>query len=366
MILPSLLLLVAAQSPAPAVPEATPSEIHNFFDWVVTCDNGLRCQAVSLVPEEPPADEPAAGQAQPQAQPAEQQDPWERYAVMKLEREAGANAPLVITITDFEGTPAKLVQYGNALEGVSFTAAGEGEWRVTTADMPGFIQSLYSEKMVVQDASGRTLGEIAVHGAFGALVYMDERQGRLQTPTSLIRPGTRPAGLIPAPPPLPILTAAPRTSEQPLAIPAPRLAQERRRTGCTLDEMGGPDDATTAALGNGRTLILLSCGAGAYNYNSVPLIAWRDGRTIRIEDARLDVPPQEGVDETRRYYLTNAEWDPESRTIHEYAKGRGLGDCGTRASYVWTGEMFRLAEQEEMSECRGTFEYLTTWRAQVR
>ena len=98
----------------------------------------------------------------------------------------------------------------------------------------------------------------------------------------------------------------------------------------------------------------------------MPLIAWRDGRDIRIEEGRLDVPPQEGVNETQRHYLTNAEWDPERRMIHEYAKGRGLGDCGVRSSYAWTGEIFRLVEQEEMSECRGTYFYLTTWRAEVR
>jgi hypothetical protein len=72
------------------------------------------------------------------------------------------------------------------------------------------------------------------------------------------------------------------------------------------------------------------------------------------------------VDEKLRYYLTNSGWDAERRMVHEYAKGRGLGDCGVASSYVWTGDIFRLAEQKEMSECRGVTEYLTTWRAEVR
>ncbi len=353
MILLSLLLAAAAAQDVP-----TPSEIHNFHDWVVTCDNGLRCQAVSLVPDETRSAEQSGTQ--------EEDYPWERYAVLRLERGPEANAPLDIAILDFEGIPARLVQYGSPLEGIGFAAIAESEWRVQAGDLPEFIQRLYSEKMIVQDAGGRTIAELAVHGSHGALLYMEERQGRLHTGTSYMRPGNRPASVIPPAPALPVVTVAPRTRERPLAIPAERIAAVRRSNGCLVSEMGGPDEAPAFALGNGRSLILLSCGAGAYNYNSVPLIAWRDGRDIRIEEARLDVEPQEGVDETPRYYLTNAEWDPERRTIHEYAKGRGLGDCGVRSSYAWTGEMFRLVEQEEMSECRGTYFYLTTWRAEVR
>ena len=349
------LLLALAQ---PVAADPVPSEIHNFHDWVVTCDNGLRCQAVSLVPEETRSAE--------QSETQEEDFPWERYAILRLERGPEANAPLDIAILDFEGIPARLVQYGRPLEGIGFAAVRDGEWRVQAADLPEFIQRLYSEKMNVQDAGGRTIAELAVHGSHGALLYMEERQGRLHTGTSYMRPGNRPASVIPPAPALPVVTVAPRTRERPLAIPAERIAAVRRSNGCLVSEIGGPEEAPAFALGNGRTLILLSCGAGAYNYNSVPLIAWRDGRDIRIEEGRLDVPPQEGVNETPRYYLTNAEWDPERRMIHEYAKGRGLGDCGVRSSYAWTGEMFRLVEQEEMSECRGTYFYLTTWRAEVR
>lgn len=355
-IIASLLLLASVQ----VIAEPLPAEIHNFHDWVVTCDNGLRCEAVSLAPDKVPTlagEEPAANQ--------DEINSWDLFGVMKMVREPAAGAPLVITVSDFEGTPAKLLQYGDPLA-VRFEPAGDGEWRLVTADQRDFLERLYGEPVVLQDAAGKTLAWFAPTGATGALVYMDERQGRLGTPTSLLRAGMRPASVIPSALALPVIAAAPRTNERPLAIPPTRLAEVRRSLGCLASEMGGEDNADTAALGNGRTLVLMSCGAGAYNYNSVPLIAWREGQEIRIEEARLDVPKSEGVDEKLRYYLTNSEWDPDRRMIHEYAKGRGLGDCGVRSSYVWTGDIFRLAEQEEMSECRGTFEYLTTWRAEVR
>jgi hypothetical protein len=49
-----------------------------------------------------------------------------------------------------------------------------------------------------------------------------------------------------------------------------------------------------------------------------------------------------------------------------FAKGRGIGDCGVGDDYVWDGDRFRLAEQIAMGECRGSVDYITTWRARVR
>jgi hypothetical protein len=151
-----------------------------------------------------------------------------------------------------------------------------------------------------------------------------------------------------------------------LVIPARQLATIRREKGCLASEVGGEDAQETVALGNGRTLVLMSCGAGAYNFNSLPLIAWREGRTIRIEEADFDVDKLETSTERLQHLITNAQWNPARNGIEEYSKGRGLGDCGVRATYVWDGQGFRLADQMEMSECRGTYQYLTTWRTQTR
>jgi len=64
--------------------------------------------------------------------------------------------------------------------------------------------------------------------------------------------------------------------------------------------------------------------------------------------------------------LINASWDPDRRLLQEYAKGRGLGDCGSRADYAWDGTSFRLVHQEEMGECRGSLYYIPTWNVTVR
>jgi hypothetical protein len=358
-IISSLLLLASAQVTA----EPMPAEIHNFGDWVVTCDNGLRCAAVSLAPDQVPTlagEEPAAN--------AEDINSWDVFGVMKMEREPAAQAPLVITVSDFEGVPAKLLQYGEALN-VRIERAGEDAWRVVPADQKDFLDRFFSEPMVLQDAAGKTLAWIATPGGRGALLYMEERQGRLRTPSSVTRPGRRPLSVIPPSPAVPIVQVAPRATEKPLTIPARRLEAARREFGCTQEEIGAASaDQSYGALGGGRTLLLMGCGAGAYNYNSLVLIASRQGNDIRIVPAQFDVTrdPIEGEPDPKGFFVTNAEFDPATMSIGEWAKGRGLGDCGTAATYAWDGQSFRLVEQKEMSECRGTLELLTTYRAQRR
>ena len=357
IILSSLLLLASAQQPAA---QPVPAETHNFKDWVVACDNGLRCQALSLVPE-PKADAevPPAGQ--------EPQDPWERFGLMMFERGPQANAPLIVTISDFEGTPARLLHYDTPLEGVRISATEDGAWRLEIADPKTFVDTIYAGSFVVQDAAGKVLTELALDGAYGSLLYMDERQGRLRTPTAMVRRGNRPVSVIPAPPPLPVVTVAPRPREAALTIPKRRLNEARRQQECGQEEVGGEETHEVEALGNGRSLIMMSCGSGAYNFNSLPLIAWREGNAIRIEPAKFDFS-REGLEaeESERVLVTNAEFDAATLTISEYAKGRGIGDCGVSASYAWDGTMFQMTERAEMSECRGARELLTTWRTERR
>lgn len=360
-ILATFLLLASAQ---PAAAEPMPAEIHNFADWAVACDNGNLCQAVSLVPEARPEPEAAEG-----ATATPQQDPWERYGVLRLEREAGPSGKLAMILSGFEGTPARLTVYDNQLA-ARIVPEGEGEWRIEPTDMRSFVDNLYgSTNMLVQDAQGRTLAEIALNGAVSALVYMEERQGRLHTQGSVARPGRRPDSVVPAAPLIPTIRAADGARGAALTIPAARLTEARRAVGCTEADVGvtARDPATTHALGDGKTLVIIGCGSGAYNMSSVPLIAWREGGAIRIEPARFDVSrdPGEGEPDRNTFPLTNADFDPAMLTFSEYAKGRGIGDCGVSADYVWDGERFRLTGQREMSVCRGTREMLSTWRADV-
>jgi hypothetical protein len=195
------------------------------------------------------------------------------------------------------------------------------------------------------------------------MLYMDEAQQRLDTETALVRRGSRPAAAVPPPPALPVVAAAPIAQEGAIELPPERVAALRRETGCTIDEVGGPDEVSTVPLDAESTLVLLACGTGAYNLSSVVMIARRDRARIAIAPARFDDAGNR--DAAGRVILVNAEWDWETGLLKEFPRGRGLGDCGERSRYAWDGTRFRLVFREEMGECRGSIDFITTWRARV-
>ena len=193
---------------------------------------------------------------------------------------------------------------------------------------------------------------------------MDERQRRTGTATALVRPGTRPADALSTPPSLPVVVGRPLSSARPLALGGAGLKALRKKHGCTIDEVGGPEEAETFALARGETLLLLACGSGAYNVSHVPFVLRRGAGGVRAAIAAFDVRPGWWAEEGKPI-LVNADWDNERGLLTSFSKGRGLGDCGTAAAYAWDGRLFRLVEQSEMAECRGSVDYITTWRAKV-
>jgi hypothetical protein len=324
----ALLLLAAAPQP---------HALKTFQDWTVGCDNGRACHAVALMPEHQPDDAltmsvrrgPEAG-----AQPV-------------VAFDLGSDRNAVAVSADGRRLAARLV--GTA-----------DETRVAPADTAAVLGALRSAaRLILHGADGKPLGTVSLKGASAALLYMDEQQRRVGTPTALVRRGTG-AGVA-AVPALPVVAAPPPSRAKPLALGTAALTALRRKHGCTIDEVGGPDEAESAALGAGATLLLLACGSGAYNVSYVPFVVRRGGRA---ELAPFDHRPGWWAEEGKPM-LVNAGWDAERGLLTSFSKGRGLGDCGTDSDYAWDGRAFRLVKQAEMDECRGSRDYITTWRARL-
>ena len=333
----SLLALLAAA--AATTPE--PAELRTFQDWTVGCDNGLACEAVALMPED---------------------GNWDGWTTLSLRRGAGASDPPVLVLDGIEQAPASLLVDTRPLE-ARFTQSDEGY--TIHAGEAALLEALRSGiEMDVRGADGASLGRISMRGASAAMLYMDETQHRLDTVSALVRVGERSANAIPAPPALPEVRLPPAATDRAISIPAAMVRELRRQNECTIDEVGGPENVDTVAIETGKTLVLLSCGSGAYNFSSGPLIAQRRGGRIVTTIAPFD--RQWAIETDGRPTLINATWDAETRTLREYSLGRGIGDCGTHAEYAWDGSRFRLVRQEEMGECRGSLDYITTWRAEVR
>lgn len=323
-----------------AVPQ--PAEPRTFQDWTVGCDNGGACHAVALATFEG------------------SNDGW---LTLGLRRAAGGTAEPVITLSAREEPcGATLVADGQRLPVRIIEAQNCAI--VHPADMPVLVRALRTANTLEAfDAQGRSLGTVSLRGAAAAMLFIDEAQGRLGTETALVRRGERPADAVPAAPLLPVVTAAPRSSDSPILLDDDRITALRRETGCTIDEVGGPDELEARPLAPGKTLLLLACGTGAYNLSSVVLIAEQQGARIDIVPARFDAADVE--QESGQPILVNADWDGENGILHDFPRGRGLGDCGTRSRYVWDGSRFRLIHRETMGECRGSTDFITVWRARV-
>ncbi|MGZ8350127.1 MAG: DUF1176 domain-containing protein [Allosphingosinicella sp.] len=328
------LLLALAATPQP-------NELRTFRDWTVGCDNGRACEAIALLPEN---------------------ENWEEWTTLSLRRDAAARARPVITLQSIDDEPAALFADGTRLD-VSFSGTVDG-FIVRPASDAALIAALRDARTLeLRDAGGLTLARISPAGATAAMLFMDEAQRRVDTVTALARPGARPASAVPAPPRRPQVRPAPAATDRPIDLDADRIARLRRDASCTLDEVGGPDTHEVSQIARGQTLVLLACGTGAYNLTAIPFIAERVGGRVEIRQAPFD--SQWGMAAEGRPTLINPSWDPDQRLLREYSKGRGLGDCGTSASYGWDGTRFRLVRQEEMGECRGSLYFITTWRTEV-
>lgn len=330
----TLALLAAAQA-AP-----TPSDVKAFGDWTVACDNLRFCEAASLMS-------------------GEDVDNLPQVAVMREAGPAGAVTVEVTPDSEYRGgwrieVDGKGVASGT-LAGPSAIVTGTAAGQLVDAMLKG-------QAMVLRGSDGKALSQASLKGISATLRYFDAGQGRAGTVTALVAKGAKPANTVPAAPAAPRVTFV-RPSGKAAAIPVTLRAAMDKQTDCASVYAGGEGElpATHAyALGGGKTLALLPCGSGAYNFSSVPFIVERGKAVV----ARFDQVPgwteSEGI-----ATLVNGGWDPAKAELSSYTKGRGLGDCGSSETYVWDGAMFRLVEMRAMGECRGSINWLRIWKAEA-
>ncbi len=349
----SFLLLAATTAGAQ---QAAPSlgEIKVFKDWSVGCDNVGNCQAVSLV-----ANAASGGF-----------DDW--GGPISITRAPGESDVLkikaVIQTNDIDRyqmfVDGRLIDTGPLVQGdYPLEIVGTDATKVSRAIIDGY-------KLQITGPDGENLTSISLSGSKAALRYMDVTQKRAYTRTALVSKGRR--------------TFRPLTNEMPV-VPVKQWAPAKRIPATTeivdlvensvcKDERFGVVEDQIYPMGQKddryRALILMSCGSGAYNFSSTAYIGEikgdeKDGASWAFRPATYDLKPGWG-EEDRPPLLVNARWDEERQILSSYAKGRGLGDCGRAESFIWNGEQFQLIEASGMQECRGAYEWITTWRAKYK
>jgi len=362
--LAALLAAPAARAQARA-PEPVYRELKQ---WILGCDNTRRCTARFVRSEFAP---PAALRGRD-------------LALMSVTREGGATGALTVRLSipseyDEDTRQKTLMRFDPArlqLDGQPLAPrldaprrAGPVSEHVLTG--PAALQFL----ITLQGGSLLALTNrpdsplISLEGLTEALVAMDQAQGRANNQSALIHgAGAAPASATPPGLPAPLVKAAP--APQPLPNAAAIAAQVRgakvrilRQHGCDLRR----SDDVAARLNEREVVILLKCNTGAYQGY---VLAFR-ATLANLSDARILRLPWPGFlseangGDVAGEYGTGA-YDPSTATFSQTGYGRGIGDCGTRARWVFDGKDFHLAELNYQDRCGGVPEdWLTLYRTRV-
>ena len=345
----------ASLQAAPAGPQPGPHL--GYGDWHLACDNIATCEANAL----------ASGFQ------------LDQQASLLIQRQAGQVGYFRVVVRLRDGDIARVALMIDGRKLAEGDVDNGERFIVPTADSMAVSRALAKGKraLVVNASEGSTrevLAQISLKGSAATLRRMDEEQGRARTSDAIVARGRRSyRGEAEV---LPIITqmVPAQFKDLPGKKAMRKLAEE---SGCLEDRPDGFDALEEQAQPLAQTadeqvaLVMVPCGFGAYNFSALPYIARRDrsddddDAPWRFEVAQFDYRPA-WSENPEKPLLVNAYYNEEDGILGSFAKGRGLGDCGSGESYVWDGQMFRLFEASAMDECRGVWQWPTIWRAYVQ
>lgn len=321
-----LIVAVLIWSAAGAALAQVKPETRTFRDWLVVCDNGLKCTAFGRT-----VDGRGAG------------DAW-----VRVEMDAGPTAQLKVQLSYWSvsaGGPVARFSATIDRRPLRTTTNLNGLPALTGEPARAALRRMATGTVMTLNA-GADRSVISLSGVSAALLYIDEKQGRLDTVTALLRRGPRPASAVQAPPALPRVTAGPAISQagmEEAGLPASVRSLPAMEE-CVADH---PDGAVERhRLGPDQVLWIVGCTRGAYNFGTRQWITTNAG--TRPTPVRLPTAMNGASD-----YVVNGGYDPATRVMSEFSKGRGIGDCGVARSWIWTGLSFDLATEQATPDCFG-------------
>lgn len=199
-------------------------------------------------------------------------------------------------------------------------------------------------RIEVIDNNG-TRWPISDRGAAAVLLKMDEAQGRIGTPSALVRRGTRAETSVPAAHTKPVIMSAALVAPHPgdselgssEALRDALIATLGDGDDCPrLIEYTGTPEMVIERLDDSHVLVQALCQMGAYNYSNGFWIA-RDQPPFAPQTVTMEA---EGFSRVER-------------TLYARYKGRGIGDCVSGSDWVWDGRRFQPSSAFSTGLCRG-------------
>lgn len=327
----------------PAVRTPAMGRIEVFDNWAVGCDNRLNCTAVSLLTE---------GVSEP-------------YSILLvISRAGGVGGAVSVQLMAADPMKGKVDLMVDGTRLTRLDAKPEGIELIGDEGL-AFARKLGGSFAFDVAQRGRTLDQPSLTGLPPALRFIDQQQGRVGAQDALVAAGIgNPANA--------------RTVPQ-MPSSGSEIADTDRLTEDVITPLSDTEEATVRKLATcdgglvsryplelhmldkTHQLVLLPCDAGAYNVSFVPLVAKSEtggeagARSFAV--AQFDAMPGYSGEPGSPPLVVNARWNPRLGLLASFAKGRGLGDCGTAEDYRWDGAQFRLEEARAMPVCRGAWEW---------
>ena len=317
-----------------ALTPAIAAEQRSFQDWRVLCRTDKYCSAAAYLNPDPGGG--AIADYVLRIGRHAEQSYWE-MSFIPVVTMADEWAPFVFSV---DGSPtifsprSEIGAYGSANE---FFLLGPKAQAVMDELMPG-----RNVTVDFTDSTGaaRTV-EFSLDGLTAALLWIDEQQHRIGSERVASAP---PYGLTP--------TGTEQASTA--QIPIDLLDRRRADIACApLEELANGRDFGSADLGDNKTLYILPCDSGAYNFSSQIYVF--DGEAYR-QQYFADFSESTGWTGAAVLFLPS--YEAGTKTLTSFYKGRGIGECGTAGTWVWTGNMFEMTEYRSKEDCDGQ---VTEW-----
>ena len=328
-------------------------ELHLDQDWIVGCDNLRFCHAVSL-----PV--PADGDDLPLG---------DGNMTVSITRGVGPlDAPIIqlavvedipgVLMSDIRGV---LVDTGDTLLDLD---SKNGVYDLN-ADASRRILRAMKERneIALVDTKGKPLARASLKGLMAALAYMDERQYRRDTVSALADPGRKPANYLTIPPMTPprqVRIAA--TPQAPPALLEPAKITELRAQDPCLEyhSEAVADEPEYHRLDDRHSLLVLPTTCGGYNPYRQLYVIGNDG-TVNKPVISL-AKSTEYIEDSE---LPDVGWSKERQRLLSFGRGRVLADCGEIQEFAWSEGRFILTLHSSMTPCRGSRNYITTYRLET-
>ncbi len=327
----------ARADPAATAAAGLPSEQRTFRDWQAVCNNVNDCWAYAAV--------------------GEAMNSW-----IRLQQLPGPSGATQVNIGARPDPTPRAVSL--AIDGRRYGLSLDPNTETFIAmDGLALARAMAAGKTAALTVDGETV-PVSLSGAAAAMLWIDDRQGRLDTPTALVRRGDRAAAMIPVPPPPPAVMHAPAIDQSGygdldfLPVPLEELAAVKACRDEAREQGGLSREVYSARLSAQTELWAVPCFSGAYNVGHDWYLTGPGGLNPR--PAVLTTTQSKPSNGT-----INGEYSPETGQIFAFSKGRGLGDCGSLATWTWSGRAFVLTREVEMGVCMGMPHDLwpVTWRS---